>query len=85
MAQRTDLDMFSQMILRLSQAGMPLFPDADLEAYVRDTAGMPDAASDESYSEAQRQAAGGGATDKRARLEKAMRGRINRWIAKRKR
>ena len=89
MAQRTDLDMFSNMILRLSQAGMPLFPDPDLEAYIRDTAGMPDAAENDSYEQSMREAAGadqdGGKTAKRVRLEKAMRARVHRELFKRKR
>lgn len=41
-AQRLDLDVLSQFILRLSQAGMPMFPDQELESYIRDAAGMPD-------------------------------------------
>ena len=41
MAQRVDLDTLSNFILRLSQSGMPLFPDPDLQDYLRDVAGMP--------------------------------------------
>lgn len=42
LAQRIDLDVMSNVVLRLSQSGMPLFPDAELENYLRDAAGMPD-------------------------------------------
>ena len=43
MAQQIDLDILSNFILRLSQAGVQMFPDEDLEDYVRDAAGLPDA------------------------------------------
>ena len=87
MAQRTDLDMLGNFFLHLSQSGMPLFPDPDLESYVRDAAGLPDAADGDAYQESLRQASGGdaGKTAKRMRLEKAMRGQIARAIGKRKR
>jgi hypothetical protein len=49
MAQRIDLDQLSNFILRISQAGMPLFPDADLENYVRDAGGLPDAPEGQGY------------------------------------
>lgn len=42
MPRRVDLDAMSSYILRLSQAGMPLFPEEELEEYVRDIAGLPD-------------------------------------------
>ena len=42
LAQRIDLDILSNLVLRFSQAGMPLFPDPDLENYLRDAAGFPD-------------------------------------------
>jgi len=40
--QRQDLDVMSNFILRLSQSGMKLFPDPDLEDYIRDAAGLPE-------------------------------------------
>ena len=43
MAQQIDLDILSNFILRLSQSGVQMFPDEDLEDYVRDAAGLPDA------------------------------------------
>jgi hypothetical protein len=43
MAQQADLDLLGNFILRLSQSGVQMFPDADLEEYVRDVAGLPDA------------------------------------------
>jgi hypothetical protein len=49
LAQRIDLDGFSNAILRYSQAGMPLFPDPDLESFVRETTGMPDAPEGDAY------------------------------------
>ena len=42
MAQRVDLDVLGNYLLRLSQAGMPLFPNPDLESAVLDAAGLPD-------------------------------------------
>lgn len=44
LAQRVDLDVLSNFILRLSQSGMPLFPDVDLESALKDAAGLPDIA-----------------------------------------
>jgi hypothetical protein len=42
MAQRVDLDVLSNFILRLSQAGMPLFPNEEMQSYLLDAAGLPD-------------------------------------------
>jgi hypothetical protein len=42
LAQRVDLDVLSNFILRIAQAGMPLFPDEDLQSYIKDAAGLPD-------------------------------------------
>ena len=41
MAQRVDLDALGNFILHLSQAGMSMFPDFDLENYIRDASGLP--------------------------------------------
>lgn len=46
LVQRVDLDGLSNFVLRLSQAGMPLFPDAELESVLRDAAGLPDLVDD---------------------------------------
>lgn len=43
MAQQVNLDMLGSFILALSQSGAQLFPDEDLETYIRDVAGLPDA------------------------------------------
>lgn len=58
MAQQVDLDILSNFILRLSQSGVQMFPDEDLEDYVRDAAGLPDAMEDRPW-EAQLQALAG--------------------------
>jgi hypothetical protein len=42
MPTQVNLDELSNFILRLSQSGVPLFPDEDLEDFIRDTAGFPD-------------------------------------------
>lgn len=42
MPQRVDLDGLSNFILRMTQAGMPIFPDPEAEAYLRDAAGLPE-------------------------------------------
>ncbi len=49
LAQRIDLDALGNFILHLSQAGMPLFPDPDLENWARDAAGMPDISDEAAY------------------------------------
>ena len=46
LAQRVDLDALSNFILRMGQAGMPLFPDENLEDFIRDAAGLPDIGED---------------------------------------
>lgn len=43
LAQRVDLDSLGNFLLHLSQAGDPMFPDEDLDQYIRDAAGLPDA------------------------------------------
>jgi hypothetical protein len=88
MAQRTDLDVLSNFILRMSQAGMPLFPDSDLEAYVRDAAGLPDAADDDGFDDDMREDAAPGATQEdpqRAKLRRVVGNSVLRAIAARKR
>jgi hypothetical protein len=42
LAQRVDLDVLSNYVLRMAQAGMPLFPDEDVQTYLKDAAGLPD-------------------------------------------
>ena len=42
LATRTDLDSLGSFVLNLANAGMPLFPDEDLETFLRDAAGLPD-------------------------------------------
>ena len=42
LAQRIDLDVLSNFILRLAQSGMALFPQPELEAALLDSAGLPD-------------------------------------------
>jgi hypothetical protein len=49
MPQRTDLDVLSNFLLRLQQAGMPLFPNDTLQEFVLDAAGMPDVTQDDNY------------------------------------
>lgn len=42
MPERVDLDGLSNFVLRLSQAGMTLFPDPETEDYLRDVSGLPE-------------------------------------------
>jgi hypothetical protein len=42
MPHRADLDVLGNFILQMSQAGMRLFPDDDLENYLRDVADLPE-------------------------------------------
>lgn len=42
MPRRIDIDALGSFILSLAQSGMQLFPDEDLENYIRDAAGLPD-------------------------------------------
>jgi hypothetical protein len=58
MAQQIDLDILSNFILRLSQAGVQMFPDEDLEDYVRDAAGLPDAQEGRPWTAQQEEQAG---------------------------
>jgi hypothetical protein len=46
MPQRIDLDGLSNFVLRMSQAGARLFPDDDVENFLRDAAGIPDISED---------------------------------------
>lgn len=46
MAQRVDLDVLSNFVLRMAQAGMPLFPNEDLQNYILDAGGLPDVIDD---------------------------------------
>lgn len=88
MAQRTDLDALSNFILRMSQAGMPLFPDSDLESYIRDAAGLPDAAEGDSLDHEMREDAGPGATQdnpQRQRMQQLVGRSVMRAIGKRAR
>lgn len=47
LVQRQDLDVLSNFVLRMNQAGMPMFPDEELQSFLRDAAGMPDMTSPE--------------------------------------
>jgi hypothetical protein len=49
LAQRIDLDSIGNYVLHLAQAGAQLFPDEDLENYLRDAAGMPDISDESAY------------------------------------
>lgn len=49
LAQRVDLDALGNFILHLAQAGMTLFPDLDLENFIRDAAGLPDITDESAY------------------------------------
>jgi hypothetical protein len=42
LAQRVDLDVLSNYVLRMSQAGMPMFPNEDLQTFLLDAGGLPD-------------------------------------------
>lgn len=42
LAQRVDLDVLSNFVLRVAQAGMPLFPNDEVQSFLMDAAGMPD-------------------------------------------
>jgi hypothetical protein len=45
MPQRLDLDGLGAFVSNLAAAGMPLFPDEELETYLRDAAGLPEMSS----------------------------------------
>jgi len=47
MPQRLDLDSLGAFIANIAKAGMPLFPNEELENYVRDAAGFPEAEGNE--------------------------------------
>jgi hypothetical protein len=48
LAQRIDLLALSDFVLKLAQSGMQMFPDTDLENYLRDAGGLP-ATTDAAY------------------------------------
>ena len=52
LAQRVDLDVLSNFVLRMSQAGMPLFPNEDLQTYILDAGGLPDITEEEALQHA---------------------------------
>ena len=54
MPQRLDLDSLGAFIANLAKAGMPLFPNDELEAYVRDAAGFPEIEGPEASQQVQR-------------------------------
>jgi hypothetical protein len=39
--QPVDLDVLAKFLTAMAGAGMPLFPDEDLDSYLRTTAGLP--------------------------------------------
>lgn len=47
--QRMDLDVLSNFVLRLNQAGMPMFPNDTLQSFLLESAGMPDVSDDDAY------------------------------------
>lgn len=49
LAQRVDLDSLGAFIANLAKAGMSMFPDLDLENFIRDAAGLPDIADEDAY------------------------------------
>lgn len=44
LAQRIDIAALGDFVLKLAQSGMQMFPDPDLENYLRDASGLPDLA-----------------------------------------
>lgn len=50
LAQRIDLDAIGNFVMRLSQSGARMFPDDDLENYLRESAGMPALDTEQDYS-----------------------------------
>ena len=42
LAQRIDIIALGDFVLKLAQSGMQMFPDSDLENYLRNSAGLPD-------------------------------------------
>ena len=79
MPKRVDLDMLGNFILMMAQAGARLFPDDDLENYLRDVADLPELSSGQLAD-----AAGveGGAQNPAAQddLQKALAGMIGRRL-----
>lgn len=59
MPERIDLDGLGGFIANLAKAGMPLFPDEELQAQIRGAAGLPEATSPEATAAIAAAAAGG--------------------------
>jgi hypothetical protein len=64
LAQRIDLDVLSNFVLRMAQAGMPLFPNEDLQTYILDAGGLPDVVDEKALQAA-------GLTDEQLEIEDA--------------
>lgn len=47
LAIRVDLDVLSNFVTRLASAGMPIFPNDDVQRYLLEAAGLPDVVDDE--------------------------------------
>lgn len=72
LAQQVDLDVLSNFILRLSQAGVQMFPDHELEEYVRDAAGWPEATEGVEWDAKEDMAEGQAPTDAAKSIAKAV-------------
>lgn len=80
MAQRIDLDGLGGYIANLAAAGMPLFPDDELQTFLRDAAGLPDITDPQAAAAAIAAAQTGGADT----LKKMLYGAMAREIKKRR-
>lgn len=76
MAQRLDLDGLGSYIANLAAAGMPLFPDDELQTFLRDAAGLPDITDPKAVAAATAAAKTGGADVLKRMLFGAMAKRI---------
>lgn len=76
MAQRLDLDGLGGFITNLAAAGMPLFPDDELQSFLRDAAGLPDVTDPKAMAAATAAARSGGSDVLKRMLYGAMAKRI---------
>lgn len=83
MPQRVDLDGLSNFVLRMSQSGARLFPDDEVENYLRSAAGLPDISEDsEAVSILDAAGDAGAEGDGREQLKKLIAGSLARRFEK---
>jgi len=80
MPERVDLDGLGTFIANLAKAGMPLFPDEELQAQIRGSAGLPEATSPEATAAIAEANAAGGADGAENAIKRMIIGAVAKQI-----